>query len=69
MVPAALTLAVASAIIPCGPFGTVLPSASLIRIFGGSTALYPETLAPGNIVTSDNLSNGAVILPLPPVSG
>ena len=69
MVPAALTFAVASAIIPCGPFGTVLPSASLIRIFGGSTALYPETSTPGNIFTCYNLSNGAVILPLPIVTG
>ena len=35
IVPAALTVADASAIIPCGPLGVTVPSVSRIKISGG----------------------------------
>ena len=37
IVPAALTVALASATIPCGPLGATVPSKSLMITSGGST--------------------------------
>ena len=66
--PLASIFAVASAITPCGPFGSTSPSASRINTLGGSIALNPAKSFPVAIKSTDlNCSSGSTSLPLPSI--